>query len=73
MKLIDRMSPDHRLMLKEAEIEYPYSAKNLQDELNDVTHWCDLKYSTIVNLTIYLRTGDYSPTGVDKLFSHEEY
>ena len=73
MKLIDRMSPEHRDALKQAEIEYPYSAKKLQDELNEVNHWCDLKYSTIVNLTIYLATGDYSPSGIDKLFSHEEH
>lgn len=73
MKLIERMSPEHRLMLKQAEIEYPYSAKKLQDELNEVTHWCDLKYSTIVNLSIYLRVGDYSPTAIDKLFSHEKH
>ena len=73
MKLIERMSPEHIKALKQAEIEYPYSAKKLQEELNEVTHWCDLKYSTIVNLTIYLRTGDYSPSGIDKLFSHEEH
>jgi hypothetical protein len=73
MRLLERLSPDHQQMLKDAEIEYPYSAKKLQEELNEVNHWCDLKYSTIVNLTIYLRTGDYSPSAIDKLFSHEEH
>ena len=73
MKLIERMSPEHIEALKQAEIKYPYSAKKLQDELNEVTNWCDLKYSTIIYLTIYLRTGDYSPSGIDKLFSHEEH
>jgi hypothetical protein len=73
MTLLARLSPDHQQMLKDAEIEYPYSAKRLQDELNEVNHWCDLKYSTICNLTVYLGTFDYSPSGMDKLFSHEEH
>jgi hypothetical protein len=73
MRLLARLNLDHQQMLKDAEIQYPFSAKKLQDELAEVNHWCDLKYSTIINLTIYLGTGDYSPSGIDKLFSHEEH
>lgn len=73
MKLLERLNPDHLKMLKDAEIDYPFSAKKLQDELAEVNHWCDLKYSTIVNLTIYLGTGDYSPSAIDKLFSYGEH
>jgi hypothetical protein len=71
MSLLERLSAIHLQMLKDAEIQYPFSAKKLQNELAEVNHWYDLKYITIINLTIYLGTGDYTPTGIDKLFSND--
>jgi hypothetical protein len=58
-------------MLGKIEIEYPYSIKNLRSELSEVNHWCDLKYRTICLLTLYLETNDYTPTGIDKLFTDD--
>ena len=73
MSLLEKLKPEYLKMLKDGEINYPYSAKKLQDELNEVNHWVDLKYSSIVNLATYLNTHDYSPSAIDNLFSDEEH
>ena len=71
--LLERLKPEYLKMLKDEEINYPYSAKKVQEELAEANHWVDLKYSSIVNLATYLNTYDYSPTGIDNLFSDEEH
>ena len=71
MSLLKRLSAIHLQMLDKIEIEYPYSVKNLRSELSEVNHWCDLKYRTICLLTLYLETNDYTPTGIDKLFTDD--
>ena len=73
MSLLDRLKPEYKKMLKNEELRYPLSVKHLQTELADANHWVGLKYSSIVNLATYLNTYDYSPTGIDNLFSDEEH
>lgn len=73
MSLLERLKPEHLKMLKDAEIDYPYSAKKVQEILSHVNHWVDLKYSCIVYLATYLNTHDYTPTGIDNLFSDEKH
>jgi hypothetical protein len=73
MSLLEKLKPKYLKMLKDGEINYPYSAKKLQDDLSEINNWVELKYSSAVHLVIYLNTNDYSPTGIDNLFSDEEH
>jgi hypothetical protein len=73
MNLLERLKLEHLDKLNDEEINYPGSVKVLRAELSEVNQWCYLKYNTICNLAIYLGTYDYSPSGIDKLFSHEEH
>jgi hypothetical protein len=70
MNLLERLSPEHLEMLKKDEVLYPHAIKNLCKELSELEYWCDLKYSTVLNLIVYLRIKDYSPTSVEKLFDN---
>jgi hypothetical protein len=70
MKLINRLSPEHLLMLKAEEINYPETTKRLIEELSNTTHWVDLKYSTICKLVFNLGIKDYSPSTIDKIFDN---
>lgn len=68
MNLLERLLPEHLEMLKADEVLYPHAINNIRKELSQLVYWCDLKYSTICNLIIYLRIKDYSPTSINNLF-----
>jgi hypothetical protein len=72
MNLLERLLPKHLEMLKKDEVLYPHAIKNLCKELSDLEYWCDLKYSTVLNLIVYLRIKDYSPTSINDLFTDDE-
>lgn len=71
MSLLDRLKPEYLKMLKDEEIRFPFSAKNLQDKLANTNHWVDLEYGTVINLFVCLNLMDYTPASLDKIFNND--
>jgi hypothetical protein len=73
MSLLERLKPEYLKIISNEEVKYPFSTKQLQNELLETNHWMDLKYSSIFYLCSTLRIYDYSPSAIDNLFIDEEH
>ena len=71
--LLERLKPEYLKMLKDEEINYPFSAKQIQNELLETNSWVNLKYSSIFYLCSTLKIYKYSPSAIEKLFIDEEH
>lgn len=56
MKLVDRLKPIYRSKLGVANIKYPVIVGDILDDLEINTFVGDLKYDTVVNLSVILDT-----------------
>jgi hypothetical protein len=72
MNLLERLKPEYLKIISDEEVKYPFSTKQLQNELLETNHWIDLKYSSIFYLCSTLRIYDYSPSAIEKLFIYDE-
>lgn len=69
--LFDRLKPDYlEVLWKEGE-RFPFAVKDIVDEMQREQHWTDLKFSTVVNLSLYLRLDNYRPSTINELFDYE--
>jgi len=69
--LFERLKPEYLKMIEDEEINFPFSAKHLQDKLKSTNHLIDLEYGTVISLLTFLGLFNYTPATLYKLFNND--
>lgn len=66
--LFERLKPEHKAKLDIEAEKYPHAVKATIKEMNDNNSILDLKYNTILSLSMYLHLKNYDITEILNLF-----